>query len=94
MLLASVSLVFTLIFGMATRRFIPRGLQFARFGWDMLQANAPDEAKHKHIEGRQAIGAGGNFVIAGTLWLLAGVICAVLTLFFGWQTLIYSGFIG
>lgn len=87
MLLASVNAIFALIFGSFTLRASQRGWLFLRGGWNMIQSQAAPGDKSPPELNREAASQGGQFLLAGILWLGSALIAGILTLWFVYQTL-------
>lgn len=81
--------VFAIIFLVFARRAIPRGLAFLRLGWAAVSAHAGKPDTRKNTESRQAISAGGSYLIAGGLWFLAGTGAGLFGLWFAAQAVAF-----
>lgn len=86
MLLASLNIVFALIFALFARRSLPRGLMFVRSGWQVLEPYAAREDRSS-VESRRAISAGAQLVVGGLCWLGAGLAAGGLAVYFALQAL-------
>lgn len=91
MLLAGVSAILSYVFGSVAWRSAPRGWQFLRLGWALIEPYASSAEGRRDVNGRRAISEGGNYVLAGGAWLVASIISAGMALFFFIQTLVFSG---
>lgn len=81
MLLASISMVFALIFGTMAYRSIPYGWTLTRLGWTVLRANADKPKASQNVETRNLLSDGNRFFLAGLGWLITGIVAALLTVF-------------
>jgi hypothetical protein len=65
-----------------------RGWPFARSGWLAIQTSTADPAFRQSAERRRAISEGGRFLVAGLMWLGAGVGSVALGAYFTLQTIL------
>lgn len=91
MLLASLNAAFAYIFGAFAVHQVPRGWQYMRAGWLIIQTQAPDGKAKRDIERQRLIGEGTRFFFSGLFWFVAGGIAAGFAVMFGYQTLFYTG---
>ncbi|MEO1288126.1 MAG: hypothetical protein AAFV93_10175 [Chloroflexota bacterium] len=78
----TVNLLFAAIFAGFAWNSLPRGWRFFRVGWLAMRVNA-DKAKHDFdVEQDRDLQHGSNFLIAGTAWLLGGIISAGVAIVF------------
>jgi len=76
MLIATVNGVFALIFGGIAWRSIPRGLLFARTGWQAMRVQAKNPDTPQDIKRQRQRNQGTRFFLAGLGWLAAGIVSA------------------
>ncbi|MEM9955676.1 MAG: hypothetical protein AAF846_29015 [Chloroflexota bacterium] len=78
----TVNLLFAAIFAGFAWNSLPRGWRFFKVGWLAMRVNA-DKAKHDFdVEQHRDLQQGSNFLIAGTAWLLGGIISAGVAIVF------------
>ena len=93
MLFATINAAFALMFGTVTHNALRRGWHFSRSGWQIISAEALQNAGHdprKNVESRRILSAGGTLMIGGVLWLGAALIAGGFTVFFSVEALRYS----
>lgn len=68
--------IFAFIFGIMAWRIVPRGWLLLKGGMGLIRT--VDDDARKKVESRRVLSEGGNFVIGGILWLLVGIVFAIL----------------
>jgi len=91
MLIASLNVIFALMFATFAWRAVPRGLQFIKSGWLAIQTHAGKADARQDFENRQTISSGTNFLIAGLGWFVAGIGAWILAILFAYLTLLFMG---
>jgi hypothetical protein len=81
MLLASISMVFALIFGTIAYRSIPYGWTLTRIGWGVLRSNADKPDATHNVETRSLLSDGNRFFLAGIGWFISGIVAAIVAVF-------------
>ena len=76
MLIATIDTIFAAIFYLFARRSLPRGVDYLRYGWMVVDTEVNKPGFRDNTESRRAISEGGTYLISGLLWCGGGLLAA------------------